>query len=103
MGAAIGSSIKSVIFQAREKVGQRQGGWTLMKSPAVPRVAWPSCAAVRDGGRVVVGFQEENPAVSAVTKWWMVLGLGRSPRWDHQVDLSRTKGGPASIQRGYLF
>ena len=61
VGAAIGSSIKSVIFQAREKVGQRQGGWTLMKSPAVPRVAWPSCAAVRDGGRVVVGFQEENP------------------------------------------
>lgn len=31
-----------------------------MKSPAVPRVAWPSCSAVADGGRVVVGFQEEN-------------------------------------------
>ena len=61
VGAATGPSIKSVTFQAREKVGQRQGGLIPMKIPAVPRVAWPSCAAVWDGGRVVVGFREENP------------------------------------------
>ena len=61
VGAATGPSIKSMTFQARKKVGQRQGGWTPMKSPAVPKVAWLSCAAVSDGGRVVVGFQEENP------------------------------------------
>ena len=40
-----------------------------------------------------LGFQEENPAVSAVTKWRMVLSLGRPPGRDHQVDLSGTKGG----------
>lgn len=50
-----------------------------------------------------LGFQEENPAVSAATKWRMVLSLGRPPGRDHQVDLSGTKGGAASIQRGRLF